>query len=1152
MNTSILGSSILKNIVPGMALVFVSGLLGQQVPAPEAKEEVLVLSPFVVTSESDVGYQATQTLAGTRLRTELKDVGAALQVFTSEFFADTGATNAATTLSYGLNTEVGGVQGNYTGAATSTANRSDTDEARTNPQANQRVRGIGSATLTRNFFLTEIPFDTYNSSRLTINRGPNSILFGVGSPSGIFDNSLTRASLGKDMGEVNFRFGGNGSNRQTINFNTVLIKNRLAIRLAALNESENYNQRPAFTDNSRVFADLEAVLFTNKKSTFMGATTLRANFESGEINSNPPLVIPPKVTYNDWWAGATTDFTKYTGVAVPTTVKTAANGGTYVPQSTISVATASSPFAQRPFFFAPALVFPQTAGNNPTAGFSVAFPNADGYVGDMLTAAGANGTNFRTYWTKAFETSNFGTGFAPPVLQNRATFDYRNNLFSGNSSYVQHKFNVYNASLEQLFFKDNHAGVELAVAHEDIKRNGSLTGSDAVFSVYANSDVSIDLMTTLPNGEPNPNVGRAVIRINNFGQSSTRRVTRDTAQATGFYSLDFSKKQGWMTWLGDHTVTGLVARNERQTEGRSYSMVYSGDSASKFYAGGLGNNANANVTALVYLNNVDARTLSGPDKVTFGAINIAPPQEGQSFEIVYQDLTKTPALRKGTYAQGALVTQKILNSGNIDRQVIDSRAIALQSSFLEKKITTIFGWRSDKSRSYASLTPDQLNALNGSPNSRDANGIYLPQNFILQDAPSSVQKGSTFTSSAVAHLPAKWTAFIPFKPEASIHYGQSENFDPSGTRKNAGGEDIASPLGKTREMGFSLDFGSKLFFRVNWFEAKSDLAAIAGLNPAGVAGRVGTFFIDRGVIQPQKLGWSWAQTKAEILRDINGNPIADSIPTVNSYEDYTKLLIGLLPADVAARYNFQVTGTGTGVQLVSNPISNQVATNTQTAKGVEFELVTSPVQGLRIMLNVGKQETITANSAADAFALANTIITNMGTAGIAGLRDSPNNQAPGTFADRYTTDILTPIVAARIKDGTVSQEQRKWRANLVANYSFSNDSRFKGFGVGAAARWQDKAAIGYNQLYTANSPTQVTVYPDLAHPYFAPSQLNGDLWISYRRKLTSKINWRIQLNMRNAFGDHSDIPVRSNPDGSVPIIRIPQERAWFINNTFSF
>jgi len=192
--------------------------------------------------------------------------------------------------------------------------------------------------------------------------------------------------------------------------------------------------------------------------------------------------------------------------------------------------------------------------------------------------------------------------------------------------------------------------------------------------------------------------------------------------------------------------------------------------------------------------------------------------------------------------------------------------------------------------------------------------------------------------------------------------------------------------------------------------------------------------------------------------------------------------------------------------------------------------------------------TLTNNTGQDFFDLANTILANMTSSGVYTLRDSPVNAANLSAGDRYTTDILTNIIAARSKDGTVSQEQRKWRANLVANYSFAKESKLKGFGVGAGARWQDKGTIGYGQIILPSG----LVAPDLSQPYFAPAQLNGDLFASYRRKVTKKIDWKLQVNFRNAFGNHSDIPIRANPDGSVPIVRIPLERTWFITNTFSF
>jgi len=48
------------------------------------KDDVVQLSPFEVSAEKDTGYRATGTLAGTRLRTELRDVAASVSVITKD------------------------------------------------------------------------------------------------------------------------------------------------------------------------------------------------------------------------------------------------------------------------------------------------------------------------------------------------------------------------------------------------------------------------------------------------------------------------------------------------------------------------------------------------------------------------------------------------------------------------------------------------------------------------------------------------------------------------------------------------------------------------------------------------------------------------------------------------------------------------------------------------------------------------------------------------------------------------------------------------------------------------------------------------------------------------------------------------------------
>jgi outer membrane receptor protein involved in Fe transport len=148
-----------KTLAAVLTLGIASGL--HPVAAQEDEdddEEVFDLSPFTVQEDEAIGYQALSTLAGTRIKTDLRDVGAAISVITQEFMEDTGATDAGTLLSYGLNTEVSGKQGNFAGPSLGGAggiNAGDPtlDNQRANPQENaQRVRGLAAASITPGIF----------------------------------------------------------------------------------------------------------------------------------------------------------------------------------------------------------------------------------------------------------------------------------------------------------------------------------------------------------------------------------------------------------------------------------------------------------------------------------------------------------------------------------------------------------------------------------------------------------------------------------------------------------------------------------------------------------------------------------------------------------------------------------------------------------------------------------------------------------------------------------------------------------------------------------------------------------------------------------------------------------------------------------------
>lgn len=61
-----------------------------------------------------------------------------------------------------------------------------------------------------------------------------------------------------------------------------------------------------------------------------------------------------------------------------------------------------------------------------------------------------------------------------------------------------------------------------------------------------------------------------------------------------------------------------------------------------------------------------------------------------------------------------------------------------------------------------------------------------------------------------------------------------------------------------------------------------------------------------------------------------------------------------------------------------------------------------------------------------------------------------------------------------------------------------------------------------------------------------------DLWASYSMPLTDSIDWRIQLNIFNAFGKNELVPLHINPDGSPGHLGIREGRSWAITNTFTF
>ncbi len=258
----------------GAALLVVSAGSAQTAPtaattSASAKEtDPVVLSPFSVTSASDVGYAAGDSLAASRFNTRLMDSAATVSVFTEAFLKDLGATTLAEVLEYGVNSNI------------------DFDQNRPDPTMfyvdaglqNTRInnRGLLGSSLT-DFFRSRMPVDAYNTGRFDFASGPNSVLFGVANSAGSINTSTLQAELRKNHYKFSAHAGRWADYRAAIDTNIVLIPGRVAARVLGMHaRKESWREWDNREDN-RVTGSLRLVPF--KKA----GTQIVASFEKANL-----------------------------------------------------------------------------------------------------------------------------------------------------------------------------------------------------------------------------------------------------------------------------------------------------------------------------------------------------------------------------------------------------------------------------------------------------------------------------------------------------------------------------------------------------------------------------------------------------------------------------------------------------------------------------------------------------------------------------------------------------------------------------------------------------------------------------------------------------------------------------------------------------
>ncbi len=1201
-------------------------------PAGTEDDETVVLSPFVVdsTANSD-SYQTNETLAGTRVRTNLKDLGSAISVVPAKLMSDLSATNAQSLLQYTTNTEVGGLYGNFGGMGNNST-ISETNRLQ-QPDGDTRVRGLAAADSTRNYFLSSIPWDSFNIDRVDMQRGPNSMLFGNGSPAGIINTSLNDAMF-RNQVKVQNRYDQYGSLRNLLDVNYVILPHELAIRFVGLEDGEKYRQEGTFNHQKRAYG---AIRFDPDWFKASGAQTeLRINDEYGEVSSRNPRTLPPvdqitpwfttlnKITLNPYIAHQTNGIAGGQGSSNFNPWLNSARGREFWSDPVFSYGNnGNSTLSSITESYDLGTVYGIGVANNadhsqPTR---TTFPVTGSIPGGVAFAQPVGITTYSQYATFAgLPGAQFGA-YRDKMLTDTSIFNFYDQTLDGPNTHQWQRWNGFNADLSQTFF-DNRLGFDFAYYSESYVNGGENYLNDQNYSI------AVDVNSVMPDGSANPNVGRPYVETDAVYGNSETKNKRDSWRVTAFGDLkssDYFNSKLVQTILGEHHVSAVLSQDKQSTSGMSWarwdaampwlndvggSQSLNGGSRNvdviSYIGGSLLNVGSASGLNLSGLSTMHVPTAnptvqyfdshwkyplnpSDPAFVNpnapytlplattpYGTPNTNPPDPS---------LAGNQSDNPANYVGWKSASYNILNADNGDinqlyfsgtksQSVIKSEAVSWQGYLLDNTIVPAFGWRKDRVTLAAAAAPY----------TDTTQGLVDPFNYTSGPVQLTDTEQSR-TWSIVLKTPSFIKKWLPKGMDFTVFYDKASNFQAQAIRKDFLGNGIPDATGTTVEKGFTISaFDDKIGFKANWYDTKVENASLTGnqlgsssyvlyLLPTWAAAHAETLYAGLNN-QPingtsvQGNAWFWDYSNHD-----NGTPYgAQPRGAAEAASDTAELAMikafadNSLPQSFYDVYQMPISvanmKSGNWLNAITQPNWNPVtqgagalqsasggtvggispsATVDTESKGVEFELYAQPIKNWNLTVNAAKDTSTRQNLNKTLVQLINSELTLWNSAAGDIRLWSAGGQ---TMRQVFNQNIYGPYQNLLAQAGTQVPELSPWHVNGVTNFEFDHGF-LKGVNVGGAYRWQQGAILGY----ALNSATQLI---DVSKPLKGPSDSSLDMWIGYKHKLTSKINWEIQLNIHNVARSPRLVPIAVEPDGSPAMYRIVDGQLLQLTNTFTF
>ncbi|MBM3851813.1 MAG: TonB-dependent receptor [Verrucomicrobia bacterium] len=214
-----------------------------------ARDELIHLTAFTVSEKALDGYIASESVTGTRVATQIKDLPFSVSVITSEFMTDFDFFDLGADLAY-----------------TASLNGVDT-------QGNSTLRGYGGTFTLRNGFYRLGLNDRINTDRIEIIKGPNAAIYGATSPAGLV-NYVSKRPKAASSQLLRFTAGSDHLLRGELNVNSPLgsIGGVKLFQLFSA-QGENVESDTRFAHTRKRFLG-ESIL-----AQFKGGATLLAEFE---------------------------------------------------------------------------------------------------------------------------------------------------------------------------------------------------------------------------------------------------------------------------------------------------------------------------------------------------------------------------------------------------------------------------------------------------------------------------------------------------------------------------------------------------------------------------------------------------------------------------------------------------------------------------------------------------------------------------------------------------------------------------------------------------------------------------------------------------------------------------------------------------------